>query len=569
MEIKHFKKLTLATALTAAIGLGMSTAIADGSYVSVDSSSVSATASVAGATSIEIRVAGPNGYRETVSGYGGSVSWNAPYGMSDGDYRYEVFVTVDTGDGDELNADNQLYRETGRFTVQGGVISIPAAGDGSASLDADNESSWLAQVGGAVLDFVFPPAHAADLTIADTSPVLIYDDTSLGDTYDWGWYAEGGLGSAGFMKLVDSNEGGSTYPIYITSGENNDDSFVVDGNGDIGLAQSSVFIDKSTNSVGIGTVTPAEELHITSSYPQIRLDNTGGQIWEMIGGSAAWAVEDVTNGGYPFFISTDAPQYSIKIDGTSGDVGMGTFNPVAPLHVYRADGTSNLTVQETNATTTTRSMFDLINNGEIGFNMTNTATGKQWRFKAATTDFRVSLDGSGGPEMIVGETGTLSVGPGSSTNMFLDASGNLTISGYLSQGSDRNIKTNIKDLDHGQVLEKVAALPLSQWAYKKEPTVNHVGPMAQDFYAAFGYGADDKHIAPGDLASVALAGVKELHTMIKQRDEKIEQLTAQLEQQRAQTNAVAARLNNLEVVIQRVAKYGVPSEVVAENAVNQ
>jgi hypothetical protein len=61
------------------------------------------------------------------------------------------------------------------------------------------------------------------------------------------------------------------------------------------------------------------------------------------------------------------------------------------------------------------------------------------------------------------------------------------------------------------VLDKVARLPIDRWSYKSERGVRHVGPMAQDFYAAFGVGADDKHITSIDEDGVALAAIKALH----------------------------------------------------------
>ena len=41
--------------------------------------------------------------------------------------------------------------------------------------------------------------------------------------------------------------------------------------------------------------------------------------------------------------------------------------------------------------------------------------------------------------------------------------------------------------------------------------MRHVGPMARDFYAAFGVGADDEHITSIDEDGVALAAIKALH----------------------------------------------------------
>jgi hypothetical protein len=84
-------------------------------------------------------------------------------------------------------------------------------------------------------------------------------------------------------------------------------------------------------------------------------------------------------------------------------------------------------------------------------------------------------------------------------------------SGTWSNLSDRNVKTDIVPLDDATILAKVAALPLSTWRYKAESGVRHVGPMAQDFYAAFRVGEDDRHITSIDEDGVALAAVKAVH----------------------------------------------------------
>jgi hypothetical protein len=84
-------------------------------------------------------------------------------------------------------------------------------------------------------------------------------------------------------------------------------------------------------------------------------------------------------------------------------------------------------------------------------------------------------------------------------------------SGTWASLSDRNVKTNIAPLDDATVLDKVAALPISRWSYRSEHGVRHMGPMAQDFYAAFKVGEDDKHITSIDEDGVALAAIKALH----------------------------------------------------------
>lgn len=43
-----------------------------------------------------------------------------------------------------------------------------------------------------------------------------------------------------------------------------------------------------------------------------------------------------------------------------------------------------------------------------------------------------------------------------------------------------------------------------------EMEICHVGPMADDFHAAFGLGADEKRVSPNDLAGLALAAAEAL-----------------------------------------------------------
>ncbi len=77
------------------------------------------------------------------------------------------------------------------------------------------------------------------------------------------------------------------------------------------------------------------------------------------------------------------------------------------------------------------------------------------------------------------------------------------------------MKTNIAPLDDDAILGKVATLPISSWSYTSEHGVRHVGPMAQDFYAAFNVGEDDKHIASIDEDGVALAAIKAMNARIR------------------------------------------------------
>jgi len=92
--------------------------------------------------------------------------------------------------------------------------------------------------------------------------------------------------------------------------------------------------------------------------------------------------------------------------------------------------------------------------------------------------------------------------------------GGLYVNGTFVSTSDRNAKQDFAAVDTRAVLEKVAQLPLATWTYKNDAATKHLGPVAQDFYAAFQVGPDDKHIATVDADGVALAAIQGLNQKV-------------------------------------------------------
>jgi len=99
--------------------------------------------------------------------------------------------------------------------------------------------------------------------------------------------------------------------------------------------------------------------------------------------------------------------------------------------------------------------------------------------------------------------------------------GNVEVTGQLTVGStvytsDRNLKSDIQPIDGEDVLARLGQLPISSWHYTNAPEKRHVGPMAQDFHAAFGLNGDDEtHISEVDIAGVSLAAIKALNSELK------------------------------------------------------
>jgi hypothetical protein len=76
--------------------------------------------------------------------------------------------------------------------------------------------------------------------------------------------------------------------------------------------------------------------------------------------------------------------------------------------------------------------------------------------------------------------------------------------------------------------------------------VRHIGPTAQDFYAAFGVGEDNTHISTVDADGVALAAIQGLYRIVQEKDAEIAALKAENSTQQQQIAAIEARLASLE-----------------------
>jgi hypothetical protein len=107
--------------------------------------------------------------------------------------------------------------------------------------------------------------------------------------------------------------------------------------------------------------------------------------------------------------------------------------------------------------------------------------------------------------------------------------------------SDRRLKTDFAPVDVRAVLAKLASLPIETWSYKTDdPSVRHIGPMAQDFAAAFQVGEDDRHIHAVDSAGVAFAAIQGLLQAMERQRREIATLQAAAEQMSAELETVRA-----------------------------
>lgn len=112
----------------------------------------------------------------------------------------------------------------------------------------------------------------------------------------------------------------------------------------------------------------------------------------------------------------------------------------------------------------------------------------------------------------------------------------LSTSGVWTNTSDVNRKHLFENISGEDILMKIRKLPITRWSYRTdENNVRHIGPMAQDFYAAFNLGDNNKAIGTVDADGVALAGIKAL-------EERTSKLASELEAMRAENAALREKL---------------------------
>lgn len=122
-----------------------------------------------------------------------------------------------------------------------------------------------------------------------------------------------------------------------------------------------------------------------------------------------------------------------------------------------------------------------------------------------------------------------------------------TIQGTVLTPSDRGIKDDFAAVDAGAILDRLVELPLSTWKYKASAARRHVGPMAQDFHAAFddllNLNSDDKTIAPMDETGVTFASIQALHEKVEAAEADATERIGELEKENRE---LRERLERLE-----------------------
>ncbi|MDY7095249.1 MAG: tail fiber domain-containing protein [Acidobacteriota bacterium] len=333
-----------------------------------------------------------------------------------------------------------------------------------------------------------------------------FDDTSVAASFprnDWQLTAND-----------SANGGASKFSIDDVSG--NRTPFTVEAN----ARSHSLYVDDGGR-IGSRTSTPSTEIHtIDGDTPTLRLQQDGSsgfapQTWDIAGNETNFFIRDVSNGStLPFRIRPGAPSSSIFID-VDGDIAIGTSS---------VDDAVRLQVQEDTDSNFGGLRVENDGTGNIQTQFVNNADDWEWRqnFRQTRLDFNF------------GTVGSVSTQFSLESNGDAEFQGDVTANGVLLT-SDRNMKEDFQPVDSSDILTKIGEMPVTSWSYKRDQgAVRHIGPVAQDFHAAFGIGPDDKHISSIDADGVAFAAIQALYQQLQETRAELEQLRQQLEESNTQ-----------------------------------
>jgi hypothetical protein len=123
--------------------------------------------------------------------------------------------------------------------------------------------------------------------------------------------------------------------------------------------------------------------------------------------------------------------------------------------------------------------------------------------------------------------------------------------------SDKTKKENFQPVDGEEVLQKIRGFDLTSWNFigHDPKEFRHYGPMAQDFFAAFGHDSigqigTETTINSGDMAGILMIAVQALEQRtaeLTQKEKQIAVLESKLDQKDAQIAGLAARLEAVEL----------------------
>lgn len=479
------------------------------------------------------------GSNNTATGYAALINNNA--GSDNVANGFEALYNNTTGSTNIGIGSSSLFANTTGFSnIAVGVSSLTAnttgvenVAVGSISLRFNTTGNWNSAFGNSALlanitgsdniaigDHALAGNTSGNNNIAMGSQALRYNtgsnNTAAGKEALYSNLNASQNSAFGYQSLYLNTTGVNNVAVGYSSLKNN-----TTGEDNVALGSSAL----SNNTTGV---------YNTASGYKALLGNTTADNNTATG---AYALNSSTTGSG----NTAFGSFSLNANAASDNAGFGNYSLYSNTNGTKNTATGGLSLYyNTNGTFNTANGYEaLYNNTDGALNTaigtfalysnttgnTNTAIGHQADVRSGNLENATAI----GYYAKVGFSNMMMFGNSSVTDWgFADAtpavgyclavgtnSGNgngakLTDGGTWTNASDKNLKEDFQKQDAQKVLDKINKLEITKWKYKGSNNEYHIGPMAQDFFAAFKTGIDDKSISTIDPSGIALLGIQAL-----------------------------------------------------------
>jgi hypothetical protein len=273
----------------------------------------------------------------------------------DGIYSYELRVIPAAGPRSRKSVERaglekefrsrRALTQTGSFSVQNGAIVPPSGAQEGLSRTMDVLHYDDVIITGSLcvgFDCANGEIFGYDtVKLKENNLRLYFEDTSAGSFPSGDWR----------IRINDTTSGGASY-FAVEDATNGRTPFRIE----TGAPNHSLYVE-DYGRVGLGTSVPYVELHIVDGdSPTIRLDQDGSsgwtaQSWDLAGNETNFFIRDATNGSKLCFrIQPNTPSSTLCMRST-GNVGIGTWNPAEPLELQTTGRTAAFIANRTDGAT--------------------------------------------------------------------------------------------------------------------------------------------------------------------------------------------------------------------------
>ncbi len=407
----------------------------------------------------------------------------------------------------------------------------------------------LANALNAVFNALDSNVYASNLTASSNNPTLYFDYPYNNGYATWGdneWDIDVGSASNDscgrfFIRNWRLNQ---DYLIFEDTDFDATSSIHVYSNGDLGLSNNGIYIDRSLRNVGIGIATPEFRLDVVGNGIRLR-ESSSSTAHELLMSLFYDNYNLIRSENEKLYLRADP--YDIHINPFGGNVAIGTSSePTEKLSVngnikgyfsgifWGGDGLKKLVQLSSNNTASNRT-------SDAGFSIINSNQGFAWNFRTyePSQGFAATKDGTGGTEFELRNT----------TNNYQNVSLHLGNGAYCSStgqwinASSREYKENIEPLDGKTAREVLESLEPVTFNFKRDESKRkNIGFIAEEMPEILSV-PDKKGVNALEVVALLTKVVKEQEKIITEQKKAIAKLK---EEQKKSISKLKERVLKLE-----------------------